>query len=42
MNNTMRIHDVYRPVDQRRNDFREVERPIPVDELTRQAERCMD
>ncbi len=42
MNNTMRIHDIYRPVDQRRNDFREVEHPIPVDELTRQAERCMD
>ena len=31
MNN--RIHDIYRPVEQRRRDFKEVERPLTCAEI---------
>ena len=37
-----RIHDIYRPVDQRRRDFDEVERALSFDELKGQAGRCMN
>lgn len=37
-----RIHDIYRPVDQRRRDFREVERQLSCAELHEQASRCME
>ena len=37
-----RIHDIYRPVDQRVRDFEEVERELSSDELKGQAERCMN
>jgi glutamate synthase (NADPH/NADH) small chain len=33
--------DIYRPVDQRRSDFQEVERALGRDEITEQAKRCM-
>ena len=39
MNN--RIHDIYRPVEQRRRDFKEVERPLTCAEIAGQAKRCM-
>ena len=38
---THRIDDIYRPVEQRRRDFREVERPLSCAELHEQAARCM-
>ncbi len=37
-----RIHEVYRPVEQRRRDFKEVERPLSAGELKDQADRCMN
>ena len=37
-----RIQDIYRPVDQRRRDFDEVERALSFDELIGQAGRCMN
>ena len=37
-----RIQDIYRPVDQRRQDFDEVERALSFDELKGQAGRCMN
>ncbi len=37
-----RIQDIYRPVDQRRRDFDEVERALLFDELKGQAGRCMN
>lgn len=37
-----RIQDIYRPVDQRRRDFDEVERALSFDELKGQAGRCMN
>ena len=39
MNN--RIHDIYRPVEQRRRDFKEVERPLTCAEIAEQSARCM-
>ncbi len=40
MNN--RIHDIYRPVEQRRRDFKEVERPLSCAEIAEQSARCKD
>lgn len=40
MNN--RIHDIYRPVEQRRRDFQEVERPLSCAEIAEQSARCRD
>ena len=37
-----RIHDIYRPVEERRNDWREVERMLGDDELREQTSRCMN
>ena len=37
-----RIQDIYRPVDQRRREFAEVERALSFDELKGQAGRCMN
>ena len=37
-----RLQDIYRPVDQRRRDFREVERRLSGEEITEQATRCMN
>ena len=37
-----RIQDVYRPAEQRRRDFDEVERALSFDELKDQAGRCMN
>ena len=36
-----RIHEIYRPAEERLRDFREVERAFSVTELRSQAERCM-
>ena len=38
---THRIDDIYRPAEQRRRDFKEVERPLSCAELHEQAARCM-
>ncbi len=38
---TQRIQDIYRPIDQRRRDFREVERQLSCAELHEQSVRCM-
>ena len=35
-----RLHDLYRPIEERTHDFREVERTISVADLVAQAERC--
>ena len=35
-----RIHDIYRPVDERRRDFQEVERRLSVEEVQTQMRRC--
>lgn len=32
----------YRPVEERTSDYAEVEAPLPIEELVRQAERCMN
>lgn len=37
-----RIHDYYRPVEERKNDFKEVERRLSYEELKPQVERCMN
>lgn len=37
-----RIHDIYRPVEERRNDWREVERILTKDEVREQTERCQN
>ena len=37
-----RIHDVYRPVETRRQDFREVERSLPLETIRPQVERCQN
>lgn len=37
-----RIHDIYRDTDERRNDFKEVERRIPASEIRKQVTRCMN
>ena len=37
-----RIHDIYRPIDERKNDWREVERAISDEELKEQTSRCMN
>ena len=36
-----RIHDYYRPADERKSDFNEVERLLTADDLRPQAERCL-
>ena len=35
-----RIHDLYRPVEQRKLDFKEVERVISEAEIRQQMQRC--
>ena len=35
-----RIHDIYRPVEERRQDFKEVEKPLSVEEIQAQMRRC--
>ena len=37
-----RIHDIYRPIDERKNDWHEVERVLTDDELKEQTSRCMN
>ena len=37
-----RIHDIYRSTDERRHDWREVERALTDDELKEQTARCMN
>ena len=37
-----RIHDIYRPTDERRGDWREVERALTDEELKEQTSRCMN
>ena len=37
-----RIHDYYRPVSERKNDFNEVERRLSYEELKPQVERCQN
>ena len=37
-----RIHDIYRPTDARKNDWREVERTLSDAELKEQTSRCMN
>lgn len=37
-----RIHDIYRPAEERANDWREVERILSEDELEEQTSRCMN
>ena len=37
-----RIHDIYRPKDERRHDWREVERDFTDIELKEQTSRCMN
>ena len=37
-----RIKDTYRPVEQRRNDYAEVERELSLDEIRQQSRRCMN
>lgn len=37
-----RIHDIYRPTDERAHDWREVERMLTEDELKAQTTRCMN
>ena len=38
----LRIHDYYRPAEERRRDFREVERPLAETALREQTSRCMN
>ncbi|MDD5698520.1 MAG: glutamate synthase subunit beta [Victivallaceae bacterium] len=35
-----RLHDIYRPAEERKKDFREVERDLTAAEIRQQAERC--
>ena len=37
-----RIHDIYRPTDERKSDWREVERFLTDEELVEQTSRCMN
>ena len=37
-----RIHDIYRPTDERKRDFKEVERMLSPDEARKQTERCQN
>ena len=37
-----RIHDIYRPTNERVNDWREVERALTDEELKEQTSRCMN
>ena len=37
-----RIHDLYRPAEERKSDWNEVERSLADDELKQQASRCMN
>jgi glutamate synthase (NADPH/NADH) small chain len=37
-----RIHDIYRPTDERKSDWKEVERALTDDELKEQTSRCMN
>jgi len=37
-----RIHDIYRDKDERRQDFNEVERQLPADDIRTQVSRCMN
>lgn len=37
-----RIHDIYRPVEERKSDFKEVERRIAPAEIREQVSRCMN
>ena len=37
-----RIHDIYRPMEERKSDWNEVERPLTDDELKEQTSRCMN
>jgi len=37
-----RIHDIYRPTEERKHDFKEVERILSADELKEQTGRCMN
>ena len=37
-----RIHDIYRDKGERRNDFNEVERHLPADDIRKQVSRCMN
>ena len=37
-----RIHDIYRPTEERKNDWREVERMLAESELKEQTQRCMN
>ena len=37
-----RIHDIYRPVEERTRDWREVERPLADGEIREQVARCMN
>ena len=40
--NMKRIHDIYRPTEERKRDWNEVERSLNDDELKEQSSRCMD
>ena len=42
MSNMQRIHDIYRPTDERRTDWREVETMLSDVELKEQTSRCMN
>ncbi|MDD5729346.1 MAG: glutamate synthase subunit beta [Victivallales bacterium] len=37
-----RLHNIYRPAEERKRDFREVERPLTEAEIRQQAERCSE
>ena len=37
-----RIHDIYRPMEERKSDWNEIERPLTDDELKEQTSRCMN
>jgi glutamate synthase (NADPH/NADH) small chain len=37
-----RIYDIYRPADERKQDFKEVERHLTADEIQKQAARCAE
>ncbi len=37
-----RIHDIYRPVNERRADYKEVERRLPTETIREQVARCRD
>jgi glutamate synthase (NADPH) small chain len=37
-----RLHDIYRPIDERKKDFKEVERTLTAAEIKQQADRCTE